>query len=77
MKRRKGSKKLTLNSGEWVYFVGCGRVEIRNETTKVLVDSHVILGVTQDVFERGQWKRTSDGMIKPSDVKRYIESKLI
>jgi len=30
-------------------------------------------GMGADIFERGQYKRTSDGMVTPSDVKRYIQ----
>lgn len=32
---------------------------------------------TPDDFDRGKWKGTSDGMIKPSEVKKYIEENLI
>jgi hypothetical protein len=31
-----------------------------------------ILGMNPDIFDRGKWKRTSDGMVRPSDVVRWL-----
>ncbi len=30
-------------------------------------------GTTWEIFERGQWKKTSDGMVTPSEVAHFIE----
>lgn len=31
-----------------------------------------IRGMTPDTFERGQWKITTDGMVRPSDVVKWL-----
>lgn len=39
---------------------------------RVVVANHELKGVTPDTFERGQWKRTSDGALTLAEVKAYI-----
>lgn len=35
---------------------------------------HKIKGVSPDVWERGHWKRTSDGQMHPSELAAFIRS---
>lgn len=70
--RRKG-RKITVNSVLWKWSVGeSGYVLAYSETGKrLLVRANKVTG--RD-FERGQWKRTSDGMVTPADIARWISS---
>lgn len=51
-----------------------GPAEIRFQKNRTFdrLHSSKLLGVTPDVFERGQWKKTSDGMITPRAIRDFI-----
>jgi hypothetical protein len=68
-------RRIVLNTVVWKYQVGKKNVVIIDpHGNKLVVASHILKGVTPDTFERGQWKRTSDGMVTPSEIRKYIES---
>jgi (2Fe-2S) ferredoxin len=67
-------RKLVIDGETWLYRVGESSVKIRNpEGLGHAVDVHTLTG--RDV-ERGRWKRTSDGMVTPGDVRKYIDEHL-
>ena len=35
-----------------------------------------VKGVHPDIMERGRWKKTSDGMVMPSEIEQYIRTKM-
>ncbi len=68
--------KIVVDEKEYEYKVGRGSTNIRNlETRKsISVSNHILKGITPNVFERGQHKKTSDGMILPSEVAKWIKN---
>lgn len=67
-------RNIHLDGKVYRYVVGKSYVAIRTpEGTKIVAFCSEVAGVTNDTFERGQWKRTSDGMVKPHHVKTYLE----
>jgi hypothetical protein len=71
-------RTFTVDGRKWTCEFGRGNVSIRAEDGhRVVVDYHKLTGRSWDVIERGQWKKTSDGMITPACVKRYISEKLV
>lgn len=71
-------RQVTVMGKVWRYFVGKQHTVLREPDTNraIVVHNWEIKGCTPDVFERGKWKRTSDGMIKPGRVQYYIETML-
>jgi hypothetical protein len=58
----------------WKYRVGRSNVVINSpEGKRITVNHSELTGRTWDTIERGQWKRTQDGMILPCHVKEYVE----
>lgn len=71
-------RSITVGERRYAYRVGRQTTEVRLDgAVKFRVDNHVLVGVTPDVFDRGQWKRTSDGMITPSMVAAEIRDREI
>jgi hypothetical protein len=76
-KPRKGARKLVVDGRPWWFKVGQATVEIWDSSNhKSAVDINELTGRSWDVLERGRWKGTLDGMVKPSDVVRYIQAEL-
>ncbi len=71
-------RKVLVNGQAWEFSVGRFNAVIKNPSTKkkTIVDFSKLTGRTWDILERGQYRRTSDGMIKPGHVKAYIEEHL-
>jgi hypothetical protein len=72
-------RTLTIGGLKWVCVFGKGAVSIRSATTgrRIVVSYQDLTGRSIDSIERGQWKKTSDGMVTPADVRAYIEKKLL
>lgn len=66
-------RKIVVAGVEYQYKVGSGTVKIVGPHSSVAVEIPVIKGSTWDIFERGQWKRTSDGMVRPAEIAAYIQ----
>jgi hypothetical protein len=49
-------------------------IESPERKKKTLVKLSAITGTTPDTIERGRWKKSSDGMVLPSQIRRYIEA---
>ncbi len=66
-------RKLHIDGDKWTYKVGNSWVVIRGPNGERFQPSCcTIKGGSPHDYERGQWKRTSDGMILPSEVKAFV-----
>jgi hypothetical protein len=71
------SRAVHIDGVEYPYQIRNASVRIYFPNGKSIhVGAPTILGTTYDIFERGQYKCTSDGMVTPSLVKQYLESYL-
>lgn len=59
----------------WGYRIGqqFAVIHLPGTIRKKIVTLAIITGRTPDTIDRGKWKKTSDGMVTPSDIKAYIE----
>jgi hypothetical protein len=71
-------RKVIVYGQAWEFSTGRFNAVIKNPHTKkkMIVDFAKLTGRSWDILERGQHKRTIDGMIKPGHVKAYIEKHL-
>jgi len=71
--RISGARRIVVNGEVWQYKIGRSYVHIWTPRGRKLIKrAHEVAGRTPDVLERGQWKKTSDGMITPADVERFV-----
>jgi hypothetical protein len=70
------NRTLVLPSGaKWIYRIGQDTtVLIGPDGQRHNVANSTIKGTTPTIFGRGQAKQTSDGMIYPSEIRRWIET---
>lgn len=73
------SKRIVnIDGQEWEVTIGKSNTKIRSPKNKsTIVDHSKLTGKPWSTIERGQWKRTSDGMITPKDVETYIRKYLL
>jgi hypothetical protein len=71
-------RKIDVDGEEWEFSTGKGNAVIKNPRTgkKAIVDYSILTGRTWNVLERGQWKKTIDGMVTPGHVSGYIRKHL-
>jgi hypothetical protein len=71
---RTRGRLLTVAGTKWRWRCGKGgNVVAYSEYGKRLcVGAWTIKGMHPDIFERGKWKKTSDGMLKPSDIANWL-----
>lgn len=72
-------RKLELDDETWEYMIGRSNVKIKSPRTgkSHIVDFSTITGRPWSTIERGQHKKTSDGMVGPGDVRLYIENTIM
>ena len=72
-------RRVHVNGEVYTYRVGKQSLVIRLPSGKsVCVGCAEVKGdMTPDDFDRGKWKSTSDGMILPSEVSKYIEEHIV
>jgi len=78
-KRSRSWRKVEVAGVRYRWRYGRGTIEIRrDEDGQVMlrVADYELRGTTPDLFERGQWKGTSDGYVTPAMVRRAIERSL-
>lgn len=64
-------RKLVVDGKEYTYTVGKDFAIVKFEGRKIAT---IFLHEIKDV-ERGRWKKTSDGMITPSEIAEYIRER--
>jgi hypothetical protein len=75
---RRGARALDVDGQQWWFRVGHGAIEIwPPDGTKHVTDMCKVTGRDWDTIERGQWKKTEDGMVKPGHVRGYIRKELL
>lgn len=73
MKRSRSWRVIEVDGVCYRWRYGRGTVEIRQDRRVVLrVANHVLRGNSPDAFERGQHKRTDDGVVTPAMVRAAI-----
>ncbi len=71
-------RKMVIDEATWEYMFGTGNAVIKSPTgIKTVVNYSVLTGRSWDILERGQHKKTSDGMVKPKHIKAYIVNTLM
>lgn len=66
-------RKIVLPSGQWTYRVGKTMVRFTPpDGRSFAVGTDVVTGRTPDMLARGRAKSSSDGMVTPADVRKYI-----
>lgn len=70
----RGWRTLKIESREWTYRVSRDNVTFRDEHDCLVanVDILVLTGRSGDTIERGRRKETSDGMVTPGQVAKYV-----
>ncbi len=71
-------RQVTVLGRVWRFFVGKQHTVLRHPDTNaaIVVPNWEIKGCSPDIFERGKYKKTSDGMIKPGRVRYYVETRI-
>jgi hypothetical protein len=66
----KGGRTLTVDGSKYEYRVGKDATVVRTLDNKVFAKFYnpELIGVSWDTYERGQYKRTSDGAVMPSHI---------
>lgn len=70
-------RKLIINNQVWTYKIGPSHIKIVGPNVSACGGANEINDTTPSMYERGQYKKTVDGMIGPGMVRAYIESKLM
>ena len=67
-------RHVLVGDQSWGYTIGTSAaVIVAPNGQKTTVFLHTLTGRDPNIIERGRYKRTSDGAVLPSEVKRYIE----
>lgn len=71
---QKGARKLDIDGQIWWWTIGHLLITIWGpDGTKHRVTITEVRGVSPAVYERGQHKRTVDGMVTPAHVRQWIQ----
>lgn len=69
-------RKIEVDGIVWEYRMGTGNAVIRSTKItpvfKFIVNYSTLTGRSWDIIERGQRKKTSDGMVTPKHIADYI-----
>jgi hypothetical protein len=65
---------LTVAGTKWRWRVGRGGnvIAYSEHGERRCASAWAIRGMDPDTFDRGQWKRTSDGMVRPADIAKWL-----
>ena len=67
-------RTISLQTGQWRYKVGRSFVRFVDPHGRAsYVSAATVAGVTPDAYERGQWKKTSDGSVTPERIRMFLE----
>lgn len=70
------TRTIEVKGTTWNYRVGKGGGVVAHSDDGQRRFAHAwdIKGSTPDVFERGQHKKTTDGMVRPGELRRWLDS---
>ena len=71
MRRSRSWRGIDVGGVRYRWRFGRGTIEVRLGR-EVVLRRYDLAGVAPDAFERGQWKRTSDGAVTPAMIRRAI-----
>jgi hypothetical protein len=76
---RRGARAIDVDGQRWWFFVGRGHGLLiwSPSGEKHLTSWSGVTGLDPDTIDRGQWKKTTDGMVKPGQVRGYIRKHLV
>jgi hypothetical protein len=67
-------RALIVNGRKFKFIVGFSRVKIVSPDGRVFTPGCAeVKGVSEATFERGQWKKTTDGMVMPREIVAWIK----
>jgi hypothetical protein len=70
-------RSVEIDGETWRYGVGRSVVIARHEDGRSFQDPlHVVKGLDPEVFEKGSYKGSEDGMIKPGKVKAWLTRRI-
>lgn len=70
---RHRGRNIVVDRVRWVYRVTRGSVVAYSESgERRCSPAWEVRGLSPGAFERGQWKRTADGKVCPSDIARWL-----
>ena len=73
-KPTKKSRMIVIEGETWYYQIGGFSCAFWNPEGKKYVNrTNIVANRSWDVLERGEYKKTSDGMITPKDIRKYIQ----
>jgi len=71
-------RNMVIGEQTWQFRFGAQSVVIKSpEGKSTIVDYSKLTGKSWGIIERGQYKKTEDGMVTPRFVRKYIEENLI
>jgi hypothetical protein len=72
----KRGRLIIINGFSWRWKVGKGGhvLAYSEKGKRMLGKAWEIKGISCDSFERGQWKGTSDGMLFPSEIEKWLSN---
>ena len=70
---RKG-RTLTVSGKQWKIVIGSSAINAYCEDGRHAIGTpRGVKGCDPDTFDRGQWKRTSDGAVLPSELAAWLD----
>ena len=75
-KPHRKARKLIVHEETWWWVCSGGVYIWAPDGARFWISGDTVKGVPHGTFERGCHKRTTDGMLRPSEVERYIRDHL-
>lgn len=68
-------RRIVVAGKAWIWRLGKAYVVAHADCgERRFAAAHEVKGVTADSWERGKWKRSSDGQLTPADVARWLST---
>lgn len=72
---KRNGREIFVCGVKWKWSVGSSFVVAYSEKGEKRTSGVAeVKGISNENWERGKWKRTRDGMLKPSDVERWLST---
>ena len=70
---QRSGRNIVVGGISWEYTVGSGDIVAYSENGERKCEGiHVLKGTDPDSVDRGRWKKTTDGMLRPREVARWL-----